>query len=273
MKKNLLILLIFQISYSQSNLNLPISDYEINFKSLTPISNIYVYKNGDVYLEKEKTRISDLGMTLFETKNEFPIQNQRFIQVHLLADKSTDFEIIDSIKTQISSARLHLYYRTNHMEDVTKGINWRNHSSLEYFEIKEKESESSSESDLIEIVAIKNPIQLQINEELYNLNLNKAKELINKIKYANIRFINKNKIKINNTKVKLNDSREIFDIISNYDILFIRFKNKMTYNDYITLITSIKDVYKILRKESKEIPIFEISFELENELKKNDFKL
>ena len=74
------------------------------------------YKNRDVFLEKEKRTILDLGRTLFETKNKFPIENQRYIQVHLLADKSTDFKIIDSIKSQISSSRLHLYYRTNHLE-------------------------------------------------------------------------------------------------------------------------------------------------------------
>jgi len=274
MKKYLLILLIFQISYSQSKLNLPTSDYEIIYKSITPISNIYVYKNGDVFLEKEKRTILDLGRTLFETKNKFPIENQRYIQVHLLADKSTDFKIIDSIKSQISSSRLHLYYRTNHLEDITKGINWKNHNSLEYFKLQEKEDENNENLVFFEAVRIKNPIELQINEDLYNLNLKKAKELIDKIKYANIRFLNKNEIRIKDTKVKIRDTQKILEIISNYDVLFIRFNNKMTYNNYISMITSIKDVFKILRKiESREIPIFEISYELEDELRKNNFKL
>ena len=274
MKKYILIFFIFQISYSQSELNLPNSDYEIDYKSLTPISNIYIYKNGEIFLENENIKILDLGKTLFEIKNKFPIEDQWSIQVHLLADKSTDFRIIDSVKTELSSARLNLYYRTNHLDDFTKGINWRNHSSLYYFELPEENTEFNENDIEIDIEFIQSPIEIQINDELYKQNFEKARNLLSSIKYSNIRYFDKDYLKINDFKINIKDYPKILETISDYDVLFIRFQNKMSYNEYINLITTIKNVYKIFReKENREVPFFEISYDLESILQENNFEL
>lgn len=274
MKRYILILLVFQISHSQTNLDLPISDYEIDYKYLTPISSIYVYDNGEIYLEKEIVKISELGKILFKTKSQFPFENQNSIQVHLLADKSTDFKVIDSIKTQISSARLNLYYRTNDIDDITKGINWRNHSSLNYIELPEENSTNDENDIIIDLDFIITPIEIQINEDLYNQNFDNVENILNSIKYANIRYLDNNYIKINSTEVKIKDQSKILEIISDFDVLFIRFQNKMTYNEYIETITTFKDVYRKLKaKKNREIPIFEISYDLETVMNKNNFKL
>lgn len=277
------ILLSGYLSYSQkenTTINLPKGDFEISTRDsgITPIYYVYVTKKGTVYLEDLEVDIPKLGSLIFKHKLELPEELRSYLQIHLYGDKKTPYTIIDAVKTEISSNRVNLMYRTGKDLELFKGINWRVHGTFNYLNEKSKDSIIlKAPNDIffpITIETIKNSGPLQVHEDLYSQNYNEAKKILQEFSYANIYFINGRELVVNNKKIKLSDIENIEEELVKYNLLFIRNSKELNYNEYIKNLSAIKSVYNHLRSTNiSELPIFEISGELEQGLKQNNVKI
>lgn len=120
MKNLVLIFLLIGIQTSaQLKIDLPDSEKKIKYKSVSPISSIYVLKDNTILLEKDTVFIYNIGKLISLEYFKVPIDMKMRYQVHLFADKSVNYSLIDEIKTQVSSvyAINRIYYQTGILED------------------------------------------------------------------------------------------------------------------------------------------------------------
>ncbi|RPD96684.1 hypothetical protein EGM88_10010 [Aureibaculum marinum] len=108
---------------AQCTIELPDSNLEVNYNSLTPFFNVKVCSNENVYIEDTLVEIENLADSLFVYKDGISAELMLRLQIHLFADKNVKSSLIDKIKSQITRAHIYtLMYRTNNIEDVMQGI-------------------------------------------------------------------------------------------------------------------------------------------------------
>jgi len=137
MKKISIVFIILAINFCQAQKNeieLPKGygfEYKFSDTNITPINSVYISKKGTVIFEDEKISVEELGTHLFAYKNKLPVEYMTSIVTQIYADKRTSYKIVNAVKAQLSSALLYnVVYRTDHIEDVTKGLGVRLYKSL-----------------------------------------------------------------------------------------------------------------------------------------------
>ena len=267
----LFLFMISGICYSQiEKINLP-SGYDFKIKyspnNVTKIYSIYITKKGIISFERNRLSTKELGDFLFSEKTKFPKVNNRITKLLLYADINVDYNYIDAVKSAISSAKINsVYYRTNSLDDITKGLGLRNIASLFYK--KELPLKNNPGDIIVDNIVEKHPIQ-NLQDELYNQNFNHVNLLLKKLKYKEIEFINGNEIRIGNKKVKLSNTESIYNEIKNLDFYFIKTNSKLKYGNYFKNISTI---IKLYRDKKVDIPFIEVSIELQKILNIKNIK-
>ena len=211
-----------------------------------------------------------MGDTLFKQKQLLPLKIQTSLNAHILADISTPYKFIDAVKTQISSAYVsRVFYRTNDLEDISKGLGIRIQGTLVYKKVEKNEKIKNDNDEIIIFNIRKHPIE-EFQDELYSQNFKKVKDLLKGFRYKKVKFLNGKKIKIGNRKIKLSNTEGVFNELKELDFYFISFSKNLCYGDYFKNISTIIKMY---RSRKKDIPFIEISRELQKALEKNKVSL
>lgn len=263
-KKTIVLFFIFasQFGVAQKNtIQLPFSNFELKYRSTTPILGVYIDKKNTIYLENKKIKLKDLGSALFEIKSKHTTDFSAIMNVHLYADKRCKYKIIDKVKSQISSARLHLLYRTNDFINVKKGIKWSLHGALEY--IQPLNQNNSPSSDFFDIPGFIWYTQLEM--DLYAKNFSKANLELEKRSSTYVEVL-KNKFKIGNKCIKFSEIDKLINLYKNNEVLFIGFHKRAKYKDYIKAISAFKQAFNKIQRE-RLFPMNNALIEISNELK------
>jgi biopolymer transport protein ExbD len=274
MKVNILLFLFLLtgVCFSQTEkINLPNGyEFEIKYrkKNITKIYDIFITKKGSLSIQENKLSLEKLGNLLFNENIKLSEENKD-IKILLYADVETEYCFIDAVKSQISSSKINsIYYRTNNIEDLSKGLGLRNQASLTYKKVPTVKNNDEITINIDDIIQ-KHPIQ-KLQDELYSQQFSKATFSLKKLKYKKVKFINGKKIKIGNKRIKLSDSEKIFNEIKDLDFYFIKSKSKLKYGHYFKNISTI---IKLYRSKKVDIPFIEVSLELQKKLEEAKFKL
>jgi len=271
MKKISIVFIILAINFCQAQKNeieLPKGygfEYKFSDTNITPINSVYISKKGTVIFEDEKISVEELGTHLFAYKNKLPVEYMTSIVTQIYADKRTSYKIVNAVKAQLSSALLYnVVYRTDHIEDVTKGLGVRLYKSL----IPEKKEVIAENDDVIFIQAVGlDPIS-QMIEDLYKLDFPKAKQILKEYKYKKIRIYSKNRVSIDGKKIKLSDEKALYNAMDGNDFLLVFPKENISYETYLKNTSILRKSYK---KYKKQFILIEISIGLQKILEERNF--
>lgn len=269
MRNKLITVALFLVSLLQAqkkNIQLPKSNgFEITYieNTTTPIFSIYIDKEEKIFLEDIKLEVEQLGDSLFYHKLRLPDTKVPFLKVLLYADKSVKYSVIDAVKSQLKMAHItYIFYRTNNINDITQGAGIINQGALSYLKKTANKGEATFK---LENLPIKIDSTLQFIEDLYNKKFEKVKSYLSTKKYATVKFLEKNKVIINNVEINLRDEQKFLKMINNLDFYFLKTPNTMKYDDYFN---NISFIIKLNRKSKTRIPFIEISGELQKVLNK-----
>ena len=271
--KKLLITLLFANMFclaQTENIMLPNTknEFKLNIDSSTPIVNIHIDLEENIYIEGIKVELDEILCFLQKHKSNLDVLKHSRIKYFLLADSRLNYSVIDKLKTVLSKAEVKgIIYRVNDMNDSTLGLGLKNHSHI----INTKNSIIEEQEFLFdEVVIKKHPIAI-LEENLYSLRINKVRELLKKYRYKSVEFIGDLKVKINDEEFKIDDDELIYSKIKDLDFFYIHSSENLTFNDYFLNISSI---IKIFRNYTfGGIPIIEVSNDLKKELYKKEFKI
>lgn len=273
MKKCCILILFISNSIFTQNKNIKLPNgygFEVKYSdsSITPIFSVYVTKEGKTSLEHINLPIEKLGDTIFKYRNEVRQDLVPFIIHHIYADKKTPYKYVDAVKEQMSRALMYsVMYRTDNSIDITKGITSRHHKYL----LPEIIDPIQETDDVIfeDIPIVLNPVE-EIIENLYTLQFEQAKLILQNYKYVLIAINNSDSVLINNKKISLKEEEQIYDAMKNNDFFIISVDEDLKYEDYIKNLTTIVKSYK---KYEKHISLFEVSIGLQKILKEKNIKL
>ncbi|MFY0629862.1 MAG: hypothetical protein JXR05_05735 [Flavobacteriaceae bacterium] len=274
---SLLFLILTSFCFSQQkDIKLPKSEgFEIKYpkNTITPILSVYINKKEEVFLEDIKIdSLPELGNYIIEHRSKLDPSLVPFVLMFLHADSELKYSIIDKIKSELSSAYVwRVFYRTNHIEDITQGVGLRNQAALSYRKSAIKIDTLDSNVEFIEVIDLikKHPIE-ELRDDLYALNFELVKTKLSKYKYKKMEFFSENELKIGDKLIKLSNEEEIFNELKDLDVYFISSNKELKYGDYLKTISTITKLY---RAKKRSIPYIELSFELIRILKKKGITL
>jgi len=131
-------LLLINPSFAQlKDIKLPESEgFEIKYpkNTVTPILSVYVNKKGEVFLENIKLdSLPQLGNNIIDHRSKLDPSQIPFLRIFLHADSGLNYIVINRVKSELSSSYVgDLFYRTNHIEDITQGLGLKNQGALSY---------------------------------------------------------------------------------------------------------------------------------------------
>lgn len=272
MKKCCILILFISNSIFTQNKNIKLPNgngFEVKYSdtSITPIFSVYVTKKGKVSFEDIKLPVEKLGDTICKYSNKVRPDLIPFIINHIYVDKTTPYRYIDAVKEQMSRARMfRVMYRTDNIEDISKGL-----TNVLHRYLKPAIKEPGEENNLIfgEIPIVRS-LEDQIIENLYTLQFEQAKLKLNKFKYVVITINDSESLLVDNKRILLKETEQIYDAMKNNDFFIISVDEDLKYEDYIKNLTTIVKSYK---KYEKHISLFEISIGLQKILKEKNIKL
>lgn len=278
----LILFLTANICYSQKEkIKLPKGDREIKISKsrITPIVSIYIDKNETIFFENEKVTIEDISRLFLLYKYSLNEEDKMFIKIFLYLDERISYEIVDRIKTRLANAYgMHIIYKTNSIEDknILKGIYFRCHPSIYRFkeiekqitkkEAQENEKLLESIDDNMSMSMIPPPPPIywayDIMYRIYSLEQNVINESLNDKNYqcANL---SDNGIEFGAEIISLNNKEEIKKILSDTDLIMLKFDSNLKYATYFEFLQTYKAIESANQSENKSTAfIIELSSEL-----------
>jgi biopolymer transport protein ExbD len=279
MKKTFLIvlLLINSICFAQKEtIELPRGEEEIEFSSnyITALFDVYLEKNGTLYIKDSIVSYKQLGDLAFKFRLEHPVHEYNVLAL-LHIDKDTPYKYVDSVKIQLRQSYMKFFYRTGNMNNAAQGIwNFRN---LPTFFKRELLKQNSQEIRLkpYEYADFLNPeLYESYLANLYARRFRKADSVLNKMKYKKITYLENDSLLVNNVKVAHIDVQKIYNEINETDICFIKYNPKLLYKHYLKNIIAIKELWSYRKKNNlKKVFILPISGSLQKVFDKQKIKL
>jgi len=285
------ITLVLNTSFSQNDsISLPPGEREIRINNEQLIFDVYLSKEGELYLDDNKINLNELGPRIKYLSSKLPEYIDFKKKIFLNIDLDAPYKIVDQIKTQLAHNKIKfIYYKTASLEeeDRLKAMPFFNYYSSIKFQPMEKiltESEtkdSQRKLDSLEEFISNNgfdnipepppppapPItSLTYLPKFYSDRQEVIDEVL-KEKEVKCVQVNDDKLIIDaNTQVQFSNMDELNQYLINLDFLVLYFKDDLSFKNYFNLIKYLKreslDLYKRnqhsfhiieISKENKEI--------------------
>ena len=292
MKNFILILsitLFLNKSFSQNDsINLPLGESQIKINSDHLILNVYLTKEGELYLEDNKINVSDLGPKIKYLSSKLPEYIDFKKKIFLNIDIDTPYKIVDQIKTQLAHNEIRfIYYKTASLEeeDILKAMPFFNYySSIKFQPIEKILTESEIEEsqrklDSLEEYISKNgfdnipapppppapPItSLTYLPKFYSDRQEVIDEVLKEKEVKCVQVSDEKLIIDGDNQVQLSNMDELKQYLNNLDFIVLYFKDDLGFENYFNLIEYLKreslDLYK---RKQHSFHIIEISKETE----------
>src|SRR5690606_1458520 len=279
--KNLILLFLLIGIETSAQLKIDLSDSEkkIKYKSVSTISSIYVLKDNTILLEKDTVFVYNIGKLISLDYFKAPTDVKMYYQVHLFADKSANYSLIDEIKTQLSSVYTinRIYYQMGILEDITSGFAMDLHPSFfklqpieeKLTKVEQRISDSINSNLHFDDFSIPPPPSpagyelFLIKEKIYSI----QKEVINEVlvdnNYTCITVTNEG-VKFNNNKIEKFSNTDLFKkVLLENDLIFVRFDKELKYNQYIIYLNHLMKLSKECYETNNKYPqTIDLSFEI-----------
>lgn len=260
--------------------------------------SIYVTKDNVVLFENDTIKIHQIKEKLYEGNEKYGYDISTTTaqsQVHLFIDKEAKYTIVDSIKTEIGSTNSlkHVIYRSNFKQNNfydIKGIKYKIpkafytflppkyiYSKKERIELRERDSlnkiEIMKDSILSQLPDVSNLNDYEwssttIEDAVYSIQQNIIDEQLSNKIFTCFLLTNEGYF-INNEKIKYSLSQsEIEKLLTNNDILFIKFDKELIFDKYIKFIKIISILKPQFTQDNKLAEIIEISSQIDKLHKK-----
>lgn len=240
---------------------------EIQFSNtfITPLFSVYLNKNKELYFEDKKLNFEQLGDTIFKYRNLIKPDLVISTIIQFYGDKNLSYRDVENVKDQlISASMLRFMYRTDNIEDVSKGFFVRLGKAT-----YPKKDKPLTKNALKKIGIGKNSID-EVEDELYNFNFEKVKTLLKRFNYKEIYFIKNGKIKIGKEKFSSEEINKVFDLLKETEFVFLNTSPKTSYKDYLRNLILLSNLYK---ENKKRFALIEITNRLKQRMNKKNFIL
>jgi len=271
MRNKLVILALLAVGLVQAqkeNIELPNGNEEINFStnSITALFDIYLQKDGKVYVKDSLVSYKELGDLAFKFKWNHPFHKNFRVLAPLHIDINTPNKYIDSVKTQLMQSYVKYYYRTGHIEDVTSGVFFYVHAPSFFYREKKDDNMDSIRLKPYSFVGYREKDTLErFLDNLYSKRFKKADSILKKMNYNKITFLKSDSIQMKSKKFAYTNINNIHNEVKELDICFILFSPDLLYKDYLKNISTINKIVLLRNQNKKEKPYF---FFISGELQK-----
>ncbi|TYA70176.1 hypothetical protein [Seonamhaeicola marinus] len=272
-----LLILVFSFyghTQPKEEIELPKGGKEIEFKHLTNLYSLYITKNQEVYNDGKKLQyFQDVGYTLQHQKNS--IAPGVSFKTLIYADSKVYYSFIEKIKYQLAIDPRRVYFMTNDFYGFT-GMYYRFTSyynqeiAIEKITTLEEDifNAENGEEFFVDIV---NPWEFDFEKNLYE---GKKKGVEKTLQEVKTEVIEVGKNKSINYKGAIINAGKLENLVTQNQIIFLKFAEGIYYEDYIYCIQEVKRIRTELRQKNKKgAYIIELSSKLINLLKENNIKL
>ncbi len=259
-----------------NNIKLPKGIEVIKFSSdrVTAIFDVYLQEDGIVHVKDSLVTYNELGNLAFKFNIEHPI-NEFNTFSSLYIDVKTPYKYVDVVIQQLRQARIRYFYRTGDVHNVTQGMWFYLHRPTFFHR-----SFVNGDVNNLKLIAYeyagyekKDLIQSYL-DNLYARKFKIADDVLSKMKYTKIKFLENGFMLINGVKIISANVEKIYNELKNNDICFIEYQPDLLYGDYFKCLRSIRKVlYEKKNKQSKNIFLMPITGELNEVLIKENIKL
>ncbi|MFN0728630.1 hypothetical protein [Polaribacter gochangensis] len=278
MKKKILILLLLISSIclaQKETIELPEGKEEIEFSNnyITALFDVFLDKNGTVYVKDSLVNYNQLGNLAFKFVHEHPMHKYNVL-AFLHIDVNTPYKFVDKVKVQLRQSYMRFFYRTGNINNLEQGI-WY-YGNLPTFLKREVDKVDSSKINLVsyKYSDYLNPeLYESYLDNLYAKRFKKSDSVLNKMKYKKIEFLKNDSISINKVRISHNNVKRIYEEIKNEDICFVLYQPNLLYKDYIKNILVLREIGLLRKNNNKQNPfIFPISGSLQTVLDQEKIK-
>lgn len=282
MKEKILILFLFVGSICcgqrKYEINLPSEKFSVVHNS-QPV-NIYIDKKKNIFLEGKKIKLKDIADSFLKIKSNLPLAQRNYLRPNLYIDKDVAYSYVQRITNEISSAFVfHVLYATESLESK-KGIVQKLPVPFFYKRFKENSEESEGAMLIEELDLPGLAWQPKLEQLLYQQKFTEAKNILKGKRFSIINFKKKDLLEIDGESLLLREIDLIIEKLKNQDILFITYDKSLSYGDYISILSKLRDRKKIFIsshiisfERKKYIDFIEISNELQIKMKQKGVKL
>ncbi|NQX78020.1 hypothetical protein [Gilvibacter sp.] len=259
-----------------SGIELPV--YKGEYRSVsTPYYPIYILKSEEIVLFNDTIAPEQLPKLLYKG---IPGYGSYMMipkaQVHLIVDKDVSYSIVDEVKTQIAStaaSRLYFYYRASNENGISsriKAIRYPNYYS--YFKLDVPahmllRSELPKQDSSLKSIEGEPPIppkpnHINIATSVEKAIYSKQQDVIDEAlagKKCTCLTLERDRIvqEINDGFVEIRDEA-LNDLMSEYDVVFLKFDQRILYQDYFDYLIQLEAIQDLLKK----VEIIELSKEI-----------
>lgn len=281
MKSKIIILLfINSLCFGQNkyDINLPIAKFPI-VHNTQPI-NILVDKNKNIFLEGKSIKLNSVADSIMRIKSKMPLHQRNNLSPNLYIDRNLKYTYVQKILNELSSAYIFIVVYSINSIDSKRGIKQNIPRPFLYKKYKENIEESVGSTILEDVDLPGLAWQPKIEQYLYQLKFNKAKEILKEKTFSIINFKSKNIVEIDKEKISLNQVNQIIEKLRSKDILFVTYQESITYGEYIEILSKLRNREKVFIglhsigfERRKYIDFIEISNKLQKIMKKQKIKI
>lgn len=213
-------------------------------------------------------------------------------QIHLLADKSVKYRLIDEIVTEIASTNSsrNIIFRSNSDSKKSRDVRGLKHKvPMSYYsftppkylktqkEIKEMERITDQQSEVMpnfpvvpDMESSKWIANVSVETAVYSLQKDLIHEALEAKRYECFFISNKGLLNADN-KVMTKD--DIKNALLKNDIIFLKYDSELLYGNYINLIAVVKEMTSNYVRNSDTAEVIELSNQIQDLHKKVDIEL
>lgn len=279
MKNTLVFLMLFVFGIVQAqkeNIKLPKITKEIKLPNdvISALFNVYLEKNGRVYVKDSLVSYKELGDLAFKFNIEHRSNLEVLVHAPLHIDKDTPYKYVDKLKRELHQSGVRYYYRSEDINDFTKGV-YMHFYRPTFFERRQISDSNDIQLEPYEYVGYPSTKLVYCYlDNLYSKRFKKADSILSKMKYTTIKFLKNDSLSIGDKKIAHNKIEKIYNEIKDLDISFIEYQPRLPYKIYFKNLIVLREIIK-KKKQNKNQKLFimPITGELQKEFDKEDIKL